>query len=170
MTRRADCDRRSHLMHHNNNCLECHGSGQCQACHGTGVNLHLNEPVPHCRTCGGSGRCATCGGDGLRKVVPARPHDLPLGLRVALSAIPCVILWAVFIAQAPVHLGRGGPILPKPVGWAVIAGLFGSSLYTIWKGVSREDLCFWKNSGIPSLFGSSPPPGTSSSDDDPDSH
>jgi hypothetical protein len=132
-------------------CPECSGSGLCEQCYGSGINVHLNEPAPTCRTCHGVRYCQSCHGNGLLPK-SGNPGDAPIGLRLLFSAIPVFILYRVVIAQEPVHLGRGGPIMPRTAGWLSVIGICGLFLYAVWKGAKLSDFHFRKDCAI-SLLG-----------------
>lgn len=78
--------------------------------------------------------------------------EWPVGLRVAFSIIPAVMLYAVLISPDPVHWDHGGPILPELINAVIIVCLCGTTLYRLWKGVKREDFKVRKNRDLTSLF------------------
>ena len=123
-----------------NRCSDCNGSGRCEGCYGAGVNLHFNEAEPLCRACKGTSRCTRCVGTGSVAVPPFVALDAPIAVRVVLSAIPAFLLYKTLFAQEPVHFGRGGPILPKAVGWLSMIAVAGPVLYQIWKDVKHDDV------------------------------
>ena len=121
-------------------CPDCKGCGQCENCYGSGTNLHFNDSDPTCRTCRGVRYCQTCAGNGfLRKLGRL---DIPVGLRVTFSAIPLFMLYKVVVANEPVHLGRGGPIMSKADGWLSVICVCLPLLYLAWKGVKLSDFDF----------------------------
>ena len=131
-------------------CPDCKGSGQCENCYGSGTNLHFNDSDPTCRTCRGVRYCQTCAGNGfLRK---SGRLDMPIGLRVIFSAFPVFMLYKVVIANAPVHFGRGGPIMPKAEGWLSVICVCLPILYMVWKDAKLSDFDFRRHRRI-SLFG-----------------
>ena len=139
-------------------CLDCGGSGRCEDCHCTGVNLRLNDSEPRCRSCEGTGRCARCGGTGLPE--PGSADDLselladtPVWVRLVLSVIPGFLLYQTLIERAPVHWGRGGPVIPTVFGQLIAVGICAPILYTVWKSLKLANFKYRKRPATMSLFG-----------------
>ena len=76
---------------------------------------------------------------------------MPVGLRVIFSAIPVFMLYKIVIANEPVHLGRGGPIMPRAEGWLSVIAICVPFLYMVWKDVKRSDFDFRKDR-LPSIL------------------
>jgi hypothetical protein len=70
---------------------------------------------------------------------------------VIFSAIPVFMLYKIVIANEPVHLGRGGPIMPKAEGWLSVIAICVPFLYMVWKGVKRSDFDF-RRDRLPSIL------------------
>src|SRR4051812_20615388 len=124
-----------------NKCGGCYprGSGRCGACFGTGHNTHLNSPDPNCSQCSGTGVCQICKGSGKAQGAYDKPWPMPIGLRLAVSIFPLIMLFAVMMGS-PVHWGRGDPVMPRWLGVVLISTICGYVLKVIWTKVTLADM------------------------------
>ena len=67
------------------------------------------------------------------------------------------MLYKVVIAQEPVHLGHGGPIMPRTAASLSVISICGPFLYLIRKEAKLSDFYFRKDRRI-TLFGASKTP------------
>lgn len=127
-----------------NKCGACdpRGSGKCGACFGTGQNTHLNSPDPICSQCSGTGVCQICHGSGKAQADSTydKPWPMPIGLRLAVSIIPIIIMFGPVVMGSPVHWGRGGPVLPRWLGVVIVSTICGYILKVLWTGVTLADM------------------------------
>ena len=116
------------------------GSGKCGACFGTGQNTHLNSPEPLCSACSGTGVCQICKGSGNVQATYDKPWPMPIGLRLAVSIIPTIIMFGPVVMGSPVHWGRNGPVMPRWLGVVLVSSICIYGLKVLWTGVTLVDM------------------------------